>query len=110
MTSYRATDLATTPDTFEIARTEVLPLGVDMAALLASGESVSAPSATLTDLATGLDVTATGLMGNPSVAGTVVTTTITGALMVKDRTYRLAVNFVAGGKHWSTETFILCVF
>lgn len=102
--------LTTSPDTFEIARSETLPLGVDMAALLLGGETIGSPAATLTDYSTGLDVTADGISGSASTAGGVVTQTLLGSGLTAGRMYRLAVSFVAGGKHWTTETLIRCVF
>ena len=102
--------LSTHPDTFEIARSETLPLGIDMAALLLDGETITSPTATLTDLSTGLDASTAGFSGSASTAGGVVTQTLVGAGLVAGRNYRLAVSFVAGGKHWTTETLIKCVF
>lgn len=96
--------LDTNPDIFEMASTESLPLGVDMAALLAEGETISSPSATLTDLDTGLSVPAS--VSAPAVAGSVVTQTLTA--LEQDRDYRLAVSFTAGGKTWTTLTLIRC--
>jgi hypothetical protein len=81
-----------------------LPLGVDVAARLVDGETISDPSATLTDLDTGEERPAS--VGMSSVAGTVITQTLTA--LEGDRDYRLAVTFTAGGKVWTTFTLIRC--
>lgn len=100
MTSLTFTD----PAVFEMSSTETLPLGVDVAALLEDGETISAPAATLTDLDTGESVP--GSVGASSVAGTVITQALTA--LVEDRDYRLAVTFSAGGKTWTVFTLIRC--
>lgn len=100
--------LSTQPATWQIATTETLPLGVDMAALLLEGETITSPTADLVDPDDGAAVE--GGVGMPSVAGSVVTQTITGSELTAGTTYRLVVSFVAGGKHWSTETLVRVVF
>lgn len=101
-------ELSTAPPAWHIGTTEMLPLGVDMAALLLEGESISDPTAVLLDPDDGSEVAAG--VGAPSVAGTVITQTLTGAELVAGAAYRLVVSFTAGGKRWSTETLVRVVF
>lgn len=84
---------------------ESLPLGVDVAALLLDGETISSPAATLTDVS---GAASGGTVGGSSVAGTVITQAV--SALAAGNTYRLVVAFTAGGKTWQTETLVRCVF
>lgn len=85
--------LRTSPTSVEIGSLETFSLGVDCALLLQTGETVNgggSPSAFLyDDMDGGADVSATSLVGFPTVSGTVVTPILT-ALEV-NHNYRLVV-------------------
>lgn len=97
-----------TPQTYDMASTETLPLAFDLSPVLALGETVSSPSCVLTDLTTGRPHAA-GLSGSPSLATSTVTQTVT-ALQPGHR-YRLTLSFtVAAGKVRTVELIIECPF
>lgn len=76
--------LDTTPATYEMADTEAWTLTQDMAPQLGTGQSVSNPTATLTNLSTGATVT---LPDPPTVSGTQVDLYIPGSLLATGNTY-----------------------
>lgn len=99
--------LATVPPVKQQASTETIPYSFDVSALLASGEIPSAPTVTLTDLASNLPYVA-GLTGAaPAFSGNIVTQTTT-ALM-PGRTYLLVLTFqAAAGKILSMALRLEC--
>lgn len=102
--------LATRPPRTEIASTETVALECDMAALLASGESVATPAVSLINVATGAAYTA-GLSGSPSIpAGTTRIRQSFTALVAGQR-YRVIWTMTpTAGKTVSCETLIECPF
>ncbi|MGC8489660.1 MAG: hypothetical protein ACP5QO_15780, partial [Clostridia bacterium] len=82
----------TTPGEFVMGTAEVLPIGIDVSALLQTGESVSSPSVTATDVGTGLPVT---LADAPAVSGTVVTQILRGSEFTAGHAYRIGLVFNA---------------
>lgn len=101
------TGLATLPAEWEQGSFETLPLGVDMAPLLASGETISAPTARIIDKLTRADVSATCLLGSATSAGTVITAYVHN--LQPRREYLLILEFdAAASKHWGTVTTLDC--
>lgn len=98
--------LTTNPATIEQASTEILPRGCDVTALLAVGETPSAPVVTLTDLGTNLPY-APGLVGSAAFVGNVLVQTIGG--LVAGHSYELVFGFTAAaGKVWAPGLRIEC--
>jgi len=98
--------LAVSPDSFEMASQETLPITFDAASLLLGGETISLASAELIQLDTGLDYAA-GKLGPVAVAGSALTQTVT-ALVPRKR-YRLIIQFtVAANKTWAPYLLIEC--
>jgi len=98
--------LAVSPDSFEMASQETLPITFDASSLLLVGETISVASAQLIQLDTGVDHVS-GRMGPVAVAGTQVTQTVTG--LVPRKHYRLVIQFtVAVNKTWAPYLLIEC--
>lgn len=90
----------------------VMAWGLDATGQLAPGQVVTLPACTVTDLGSGLDVSATLLSGGPTlgandagVADMVVVQALTGA--TKGATYRLTVKYVPSPPSPAAETFEL---
>lgn len=97
--------LETQPPVLDVATVETLPLAFDVSALLAPGDSVASPAATLTDLTTGLALRAPAAI--PS--GTDVLVTVSG--LAAGHRYRLVVAFTAASlKVLATDVLLNCVF
>jgi hypothetical protein len=85
---------------------ETLPLTFDATSLLLEGETISNATAELVQIDTGLEY-ANGRLGNPAVAGTEVTQTVTG--LVPRKRYRLVMQLeVAVNKVWAPYLLIEC--
>ena len=98
--------LAVSPDSFEMASQETLPITFDATSLLLVGETISVASAELIQLDTGIDYM-NGKLGPVAVAGAQVTQTVTGLLPRKR--YRLVIQFtVAANKTWAPYLLIEC--
>ena len=96
--------LATRPPRTEIASTETVTLECDMAALLASGETVLTPVVSLINVATGASY-AGGLSGSPSVTGTRIRQSVTA--LVAGQRYRVIWTMTpVAGKIVSCETLL----
>lgn len=102
-----AHDLSVRPDTIEQGSRETLPWRFDPTALLGPGESVTLPTAVLTNLNTGADHTA-GLAGAPVVQDVYITQAVT-ALAVRTR-YLLSIGFttVPTGRVWEMHLELFC--
>ena len=95
--------LSTTPAVIETTSAAILAIPFDLAALLAVGQTASAPTATLTDLAT-------GAVTRPEVtqAGTVLTAVVQRLVAFHD--YRLLWSWqINATNRPSRITFIRCV-
>jgi len=98
--------LAVSPDSFEMASQETLPITFDATSLLLVGETISVANAELIQLDTGVDY-ANGKLGPVAIAGTQVTQTVTG--LVPRKRYRLVIQFtVAANKTWAPYLLIEC--
>jgi hypothetical protein len=84
------TDVHTRPETVEQGSRETLPWRFDPTALLGAGEVPSAPTATLTNLSTGVLYPA-GLSGAATLSGVYITQRVTA--LAAHTTYRLSVGF-----------------
>lgn len=88
---------------------EVRPWAVNLSLIMDPGDVASAPSATITDLLTGLDVSAACLSGEPTIAGTTITQTV--FQLTAGRNYRLQLTANMGGtKQTSQPVLIRCPF
>jgi hypothetical protein len=100
------TQLAVTPEIFEMGSLETLPLTFSAADLILPGETISEASAQLVQVDTGVDYIA-GRLGEVAVAGTDLTQTVTG--LVPRKRYRLSIQFtVAVDKVWAPYLTIEC--
>ena len=98
--------IAVSPDTFQMASQETLPLAFDVADLLESGETPSDAVATLTQIDTGLDYVS-GRPGTVEINGTQLTQVVTQLLPTKR--YRLVIRFtVAPSKTWAPYLLLEC--
>lgn len=94
------------PPSHVMASTETHPLAFDFSANLLEGETLTSPSATLTDTTTG-EAFEDGLSGTPAVAGALVTQKVTGLSSGTD--YVLSVTVTAAvGKVWTQRLTIKC--
>jgi len=84
--------LDTNPSSFLMASAEILPIGIDVTALLSTGQSIGEYSITVTDYATASPVT---LADTPAVSGNVVTQIIRGSELQPSSTYRVNLVFNA---------------
>lgn len=101
------TPLSTTPAGFEMATTETLPLGFDATALLAGGQTISAPSSVLLNVETGAVVT---LADAPTVLGNVITQIIRGPTqLLLNEKFALSVTFTAAANTTWTMVLIITV-
>lgn len=86
---------------------EVLPRSIDFAvALTAYGDTIASATATLIDIAVG---STTGVVGAPTVNGTVVTAMVSGLSI--NRRYELVMSITtvtAPAKTWSAVQMIRC--
>jgi len=88
--------------------TETRPWAISMALEEDAGDVAASPTATLIDLLTGLSYPA-GLLGSPSVAGTVVTQSVQS--LIAGHNYRLVLTVGMGGsKTTATVLLISCPF
>jgi hypothetical protein len=100
-------EIPVSPNPFEMASQETLPLTFDATPILLPGETISAPTASLTQIDNGQDYSAAGLLGTVAVAGNLLTTTVTG--LVPRKNYRLVVQFSAApNKVWAPSLLINC--
>jgi len=100
-------DLNVSPNPFEMGSLETLPLTFDATPVLLPGESVLWAQATLTQIDTGQDYSAVGLLGPVAVAAADLTATVT-SLLPRKR-YRLVIQFeVAPNKVWAPYLLIEC--
>ena len=100
-------DVSVTPNDFEMASKETLPLTFDATPIMLPGESVIVATASLTQLDNGVDYSTTGLLGPVTIAGNDLTATVT-ALLPRKR-YRLVIQFeVAANKVWAPSLTIDC--
>ena len=96
------------PPATTMQTTEELPLGFDTSALLELGQSVTMPSATLTDLTESTTIT---LANRPSVNGNVITQIVDGSQLSGNHVYRLTVSFTAAADtNWSMPLQITVPF
>ena len=98
----------TSPNTVDVLTGEILPIAVDFARLLASGQTATVPTSSLTDLTTGAAVT---LADQPTVSGTVLTQIVRGAALTAGHNYRLVVGVTAATTTvWQAAVNITCDF
>lgn len=99
--------LSVSPNVFEMASQETLPLSFDATPILLEGETIAWAQATLTQIDNGVDYSSAGLIGPVAVAGSELTATVT-SLMPRKR-YRLIIQFeVAANKVWAPYLLIEC--
>jgi hypothetical protein len=100
------TELHACPPTYPMSSRETLPLRFDLSALLAPGETPTAPAASLVRLDTGAAYPA-GLSGTPVISDHYLTQSVTG--LAAFITYRLSVRFqAAAGKIFDVLLDIPC--
>lgn len=100
--------LQATPSPFPMASTETLPLALNVAPMMAAGETPSAPSVVLTNLATDTPYAA-GLSGAADFDDLLLLITVTA--LVKGQAYRLAFTWTAAtGKVWTQYVQLNCLF
>jgi hypothetical protein len=88
--------LFSTPPTISVSRGEVTPFGYDLSNALQPGDVVSSPSATVWDV-NQRQFVPTAVVGQPTVAGTIVTVWFDGMpLVASSSRYRVVVTFTAG--------------
>lgn len=80
------------PNDYEMDSAETLPLAFDTAPYLSGVETPTNPRAELIDAGSGATYTA-GLSGSPSVAGTIITQTVTA--LERGKKYELKIIFQA---------------
>lgn len=99
-------EVAVSPNIFEMGSLETLPLVFDATPILLPGEAIDSAIAFLVQIDNGLAYDA-GLVGPVAVAGSELTATVTGLLPRKR--YRLVVQFeVAPNKVWAPYLMIEC--
>ena len=99
--------LSVSPNVFELASQETLPLSFDATPILLEGQTVAWAQATLTQIDNGQDVSAGGLIGPVAVAGPQLTATVTS--LTPRKRYRLVIQFeVAANKVWAPYLLIEC--
>ena len=102
-----STQIQVSPNVFEMASQETLPLAFDVSPILLEGETVAWAQATLVQIDNGQDVSSAGLIGPVAVAGTELVQTVT-SLLPRKR-YRLVIQFeVAANKVWAPYLLIDC--
>lgn len=100
-------EIAVSPNVFEMGSLETLPLTFDATSILLPGESVVSALAVLTQVDSGQDYSSAGLVGPVAIAGNDLTATVT-SLAARKR-YRLVIQFeVAANKVWAPYLMIEC--
>jgi len=100
-------ELAVSPNTFQMGSQETLPLTFDATPILLEGESIAWATAQLTEIGNGTDYGSAGLLGPVAVAGTDLTATVTS--LAPRKRYRLVIQFeVAANKVWAPYLLIDC--
>ena len=101
------TQLLVSPNVFEMASQETLPISFDATPILVEGETIAWAQAQLVQIDNGEDVSTTGLIGPVAVAGSELVATVT-SLLPRKR-YRLVIQFeVAPNKVWAPSLLIEC--
>ena len=106
--------IAVSPATFWMTKSEKLPLSFDPTNYLLQGEVPVSPTVIVTDTNTGANVTATTTQGAATVASQapyLITQTFIGTNMVAGHNYRVEVTFSIGStKTWDMELTIICLY
>jgi len=112
MIQWHNNDLLTNPQRVQMSRSETLPLGWDMTAILDEGDDITSPVITVTKVKPGpiIDVTDDAVSGAAFVDQNIVTQTIDGAALTRGHLYEILVTFEAAtGKNISVMTMLECL-
>jgi hypothetical protein len=102
-----ATSIVFEPLSIELSSIETRAIPVDIANLLAQGETATSPQSSLTDLITGVPYPG-GLSGDPSLVGTRISQTITA--LQPGRRYRLNLSWAVGPERRVQPIELRCKF
>jgi hypothetical protein len=80
--------MAFVTDSFDVAKNEILPVAIDVDAMLQPAETVGSVTIELTEETSGAIITG-AIVGTPSVTGNTLSITINGTPLVKTNRYQL---------------------